>query len=47
MGRAARARVIDRYINGYVLGLTVGFYRTLIQPSRKSQGNGLKTLPEN
>jgi glycosyltransferase involved in cell wall biosynthesis len=47
MGRAARARVIDRYINGYVLGLTVGYYRTLIRPSRISQGNGLKTLPEN
>jgi glycosyltransferase involved in cell wall biosynthesis len=47
LGRAARARVIDRYINGYVLGLTVGYYRTLIEPSRKSPKNALEEVPEN
>jgi glycosyltransferase involved in cell wall biosynthesis len=29
MGRAARARVTERYVNGYVLGLTVSFYKRL------------------
>ncbi len=47
MGRAARARVIDRYINEYVLGLTVGFYRALIEPSRESPANVLGELREN
>jgi glycosyltransferase involved in cell wall biosynthesis len=30
MGRAARAWVIERFVNGRVLGLTVSFYRTLL-----------------
>jgi glycosyltransferase involved in cell wall biosynthesis len=46
MGRAARAWVIERYINGHVLGLTVGFYRTLIQPSRESESNAIARLRE-
>ncbi len=31
MGRAARAWVLERFVNGRVLGLTVGFYRNLIE----------------
>ncbi len=30
MGHAARAWVIDRFVNGRVMGLTVGFYRQLL-----------------
>ena len=30
MGRAARAWVIERFVNGRVLGLTVSYYRTLL-----------------
>lgn len=31
MGKAARAWVIERFVNGHVLGLTVGFYARLLK----------------
>jgi glycosyltransferase involved in cell wall biosynthesis len=31
MGRAGRAWIIERFVNGYVLGLTIGFYRRLLE----------------
>jgi hypothetical protein len=31
MGTAARAWVIDEFVNGRVLGLTVGFYEKLLE----------------
>ena len=30
MGRAARAWVLDHYVNGQVLGRTVSFYKSLM-----------------
>lgn len=30
MGRAARAWVIERFVDGYVLALTAGFYKSLL-----------------
>jgi glycosyltransferase involved in cell wall biosynthesis len=33
MGRAGRAWIIERFVNGYVLGLTIGFYRKLLERS--------------
>jgi glycosyltransferase involved in cell wall biosynthesis len=47
MGRAARAWVIDRYVNGYVLGLTVSFYKALTWQMRDSRADALHTLREN
>jgi|SRR5579862_2346749 len=39
MGRAARAWVIERFVNGHVLGLTVSFYRKLLRlPGREDAG---------
>jgi glycosyltransferase involved in cell wall biosynthesis len=35
MGRAARAWVLESFVNGRVLGLTVGFYRNLIEAAAK------------
>ena len=32
MGRAARAWVLEHYANGYVLGLTVAYYKSLLNP---------------
>ncbi|MGH9604927.1 MAG: glycosyltransferase family 4 protein [Terracidiphilus sp.] len=32
MGRAARAWVLEHYVNGYVLGLTVAYYKSLLNP---------------
>ena len=37
MGRAARAWVLERFVNGRVLGLTVGFYRNLLKAANKDQ----------
>lgn len=37
MGRAARAWVLERFVNGRVLGLTVGFYRNLLGAADKDQ----------
>jgi glycosyltransferase involved in cell wall biosynthesis len=34
MGRAARAWVIERFVNGRVLGLTVAFYKSLLETDR-------------
>jgi hypothetical protein len=31
MGRAAREWVIERFVNGHVLGLTVGYYKSLLE----------------
>jgi hypothetical protein len=31
MGLAARAWVLDHYVNGRVLGLTVGYYQSLLE----------------
>jgi glycosyltransferase involved in cell wall biosynthesis len=31
MGRAGRAWVIERFVNGYVLGLTASFYKSLLE----------------
>jgi glycosyltransferase involved in cell wall biosynthesis len=31
MGTAARAWVIEHYVNGRVLGLTVGYYQSLLE----------------
>ncbi len=47
MGRAARAWVIERYVNDYVLGLTVSFYKGLTWGLRTSQANAARTLREN
>ena len=33
MGRAGRAWIIERFVNGHVLGLTIGFYRKLLEGS--------------
>jgi len=33
MGRAGRAWIIERFLNEHVLGLTIGFYRELLQAS--------------
>jgi glycosyltransferase involved in cell wall biosynthesis len=33
MGRAGRAWIIEQFVNGYVLGLTIGFYRKLLERS--------------
>jgi glycosyltransferase involved in cell wall biosynthesis len=39
MGRAARAWVIEQFVNGHVLGLTVGFYQKLLRlPAREDIG---------
>jgi hypothetical protein len=39
MGLAARAWVLDHYVNGRVLGLTVGYYQSLLErnPPRDSR----------
>lgn len=37
MGRAARAWVIHRFVNEHVLGLTVNFYKKLLQRSRRDE----------
>ena len=39
MGRAARAWVIDEFVNGRVLGLTVGFYGKLLEASGAEDTN--------
>jgi glycosyltransferase involved in cell wall biosynthesis len=39
MGRAARAWVIDEFVNGRVLGLTVGFYGKLLEVSGAEDTN--------
>ena len=35
MGRAGRAWVIERFVNEHVLGLTIGFYRKLLEGSAR------------
>ncbi len=35
MGRAGRAWIIERFVNGHVLGLTIGFYRKLLEGSAR------------
>jgi hypothetical protein len=37
MGAAARAWVLNHYVNGQVLGRTVGYYKSLLQ--QKMAGN--------
>ena len=37
MGRAARVWVLERFVNGRVLGLTVRFYRNLLETTGKDQ----------
>ena len=43
MGAAARAWVIDEFVNGRVLGLTVGFYQKLLEASGAEDLNPLAT----
>jgi glycosyltransferase involved in cell wall biosynthesis len=43
MGTAARAWVIDEFVNGRVLGLTVGFYEKLLEASGADDLNPLAT----
>jgi len=43
MGTAARAWVIDEFVNGRVLGLTVGFYAKLLEASGAEDTNRLTT----
>jgi glycosyltransferase involved in cell wall biosynthesis len=43
MGTAARAWVIDEFVNGRVLGLTVGFYGKLLEASGAEDLNPLAT----
>ncbi len=43
MGAAARAWVIDEFVNGRVLGLTVGFYEKLLEASGAEDLNPLAT----
>ena len=35
MGRAGRTWIIERFVNGHVLGLTIGFYRKLLEGSAR------------
>jgi glycosyltransferase involved in cell wall biosynthesis len=44
MGRAARAWVIDEFVNGRVLGLTVGFYGKLLKASGAEDTNRMATV---
>jgi glycosyltransferase involved in cell wall biosynthesis len=44
MGSAARAWVIDEFVNGRVLGLTVGFYGKLLEASGADDMNRLATV---
>jgi glycosyltransferase involved in cell wall biosynthesis len=47
MGRAARAWVIERFVNGYVLGLTASFYKGLLErPARIPWRRWLRTRLE-
>lgn len=43
MGRAARAWVIERFVNQQVLSLTVGFYKKLVHLSRRDEVETLLT----
>lgn len=43
MGRAGREWVIDQFVNGHVLGLTVGFYKGLLEEATKNKGIPLAT----
>jgi glycosyltransferase involved in cell wall biosynthesis len=43
MGRAARTWVIERFVNGRVLGLTVSFYRTLLARAGVEKNTALTT----
>ena len=38
MGVAARARVIEHFVNGHILGLTAAFYKSLLRPSSDDAG---------
>jgi glycosyltransferase involved in cell wall biosynthesis len=40
MGLAARAWVLDHYVNGYVLGLTVNYYRSLMERNLPASSRG-------
>jgi glycosyltransferase involved in cell wall biosynthesis len=39
MGEAARAWVVDHYMTAHVLGLTVNYYRTLLDRSREGDAS--------
>jgi glycosyltransferase involved in cell wall biosynthesis len=43
MGTAARSWVIDQFVNGRVLGLTVSFYKTLLTASERTSATPLST----
>ena len=43
MGRAARAWVIETFVNGHVLGLTIGFYKNLLEASGAGEVAALAT----
>jgi hypothetical protein len=45
MGEAARAWVLENYVNGRVLGLTVRFYKSLLEQHHPIDARRLPIVP--